>query len=148
MLRSLGAVLLLALVAGVDARAETESARFGVTAVVLEKVTLMVAEPAARLHVSEADVTRGFTDVSARYVVSSTADRGYLLRLAPRLGLARRIEVKGLATALDIRDLDVEIFQPRAMPARDIVVGYRILFADSVQPGDYDWPVHVTATPL
>lgn len=148
MLRSLGAFLLLALVAGAGVRAETESARFGVTANVVGTVTLSVADPTARLHVSEADVRRGFTDVSAHYVITSNADRGYMLHLAPRLGLAERIEVTGLETALVIRDLDVEVFQPSATPARDIVLGYRILFSNSAQPGDYDWPVHVAATPL
>lgn len=148
MLRSLGAFLLLALVVGAGVRAETESARFGVTARVLGNVTIMVADPAARLRVSDADVRRGFMDVSAHYAITSTADRGYLLRLAPRLGLAERIEVTGFATALVIRDLDVEVFQSRATAAGEIVLRYRILFLDSVQPGDYDWPVHVAATPL
>lgn len=148
MLRLLGRCLLLALVAGAGARAETSSARFGVTAIVVEKVTLSLADPDARLHVSAADVRRGYTDVSARYVITSTADRGYVLRLAPRLGLAEKIEVTGLASALVIRDLDVEVFQSLAVPSRDLVLDYRIVLADSVQPGDYDWPVHVAATPL
>jgi hypothetical protein len=148
MLRSLGAFLLLGLVAGAGARAEPASATFGVTATVLERVTLSAAGPVARLQVSEADVRRGFKDVSARYVITSTADPGYMLRLALRLGLARRIEVTGLATGLVLQDQDVEVFRPRAVADRDLVLGYRILLADSVQPGDYDWPVHVAATPL
>jgi hypothetical protein len=148
MLRSLGTFLLLGLVAGASARAETESETFGVTAIVLEKVALSIAGPVARFHVSETDVRRGFKDVRARYVIASTADRGYVLHLAPRLGLARRIEVSGLATLVVIQDQDVEVFQPRAVPARDLVLDYRVLLADTVRPGDYDWPVHVAATPL
>lgn len=150
MWRTLGALLLLALVAGagISARAETQSAQFGVTATVLGRVTLPVAGSADRLRVSAADVRRGFTDVSARYVISSTAGRGYVLRLAPRLGLAERIEVTGFATMVVIRDQDVEVFRARAAPAGDLVLGFRIVLADSAQPGDYDWPVHVAATSL
>lgn len=148
MLRSLGMFLLLALVAGAGARAETGQARFAVTATVLESVTVAVADPTARFSVSQADVRRGYKYVAARYVVESTAGRGYVLRLAPRLGLAERIEVTGLASVLVLRNQEIEVFQPCTGAARDLILGYRILLAASAQPGSYEWPVHVAAAPL
>lgn len=148
MLRSPGALLLLALVAGTGARADTEQASFGVIATVRETVTLAVAAESATFSVSAADVRRGYKDISARYVIESNAGRGYLLRLAPRLGLAERIEVAGPAGALVLRDHDVEIYRPRASHSRNLVLDYRVVLAANVQPGSYELPVHVVATPL
>jgi len=148
MLRSLGAVLLLALVAGTSARADTEQANFAVTATVRETVTLAVVARSAQLFVSDADVRRGYKDVSARYVIESNAGRGYLLRLAPRLGLAERVEVAGLASALVLRDHDVEIYRPRASHSRNLVLDYRVVLAADALPGSYELPVYVAATPL
>jgi len=148
MLRSLGAVLLLALVAGENALAETEQANFAVTATVRETVTLAVAAQSRQLAVSGADIRRGYKDVSARYVIESNARRGYLLRLAPRLGLAERIEIAGLSSALVLRDHDVEIYRAPTTHSRNLVLDYRVVLAADVVPGRYELPIHVVATPL
>jgi hypothetical protein len=148
MLRSLGCVLLLALMAGAAARADTEQARFAVTATIRERVAVAVATQPVRLSVSDADIRRGYKDISARYLVDSNAGRGYLLRLAPRLGLAERIEVAGLATPIVLRGDEVEIYRPQAAHERELVLDYRIVLAADVQPGSYELPVHVAASPF
>lgn len=148
MLRSLGAVLLLALVAGASARADTEQARFLVSATVPERVGLAAIEHPDRLVVSEDDVLRGYKDVSARYVVSQNTERGWVLQLSPRIGITQHVEVRGLSRDLVLGNESVEVYRPGTVAREDISLDYRLVLDADVQPGTYDMPVHVTATPL
>lgn len=144
----LALALALSLPAVHGAHADSEQARFTVAATVRERVTVAVAMQSPRLSVSDADIRRGYKDISARYRVDSNAGRGYLLRLAPRLGLAERIEVAGLAQPIVLRGDEVEIYRPRAAHQPELVLDYRIVLAADVQPGSYELPVHVAASPL
>jgi hypothetical protein len=148
MLRSLGAVLLLALVAGPRARADTEQAAFLVTAIVPERVALAKVEHPGRLAISAADVLRGYKDVSARYVVSQNTERGWVLQLSPRIGITQHVEVRGLSRDLVLGKESVEVYRPGTAAREDISLDYRLVLDADVQPGTYDMPVHVTATPL
>jgi len=148
MLRSLGAVLLLALVAGPSARADTDQASFLVTATVPERVALAKLEHPGRLSISTADVLRGYKDVSARYVVSQNTERGWVLQLSPRIGITQHVEVRGLSRDLVLGNESVEVYRPGTAAREDISLDYRLVLDADVQPGTYDMPVHVTATPL
>lgn len=148
MLRSLGAVLLLALLAGAEARAETRQAQFVVQVTVPARATLAAVEQPTRLDVSREDVERGYLEVSARYVVESNAPQGWLLHLSPRLGMTRHVEVRGLSDTLIVRDEDVEVFRPRTQEAERLELHYRFVLAPEARPGSYELPVHVAATPL
>ena len=148
MLRSLGALLLLAIVAGGDARADTRQAQFVVQAIVPARATLAAVDQPTRLDVSREDLDRGYLDVSVRYVVETNAPRGWLLRLSPRLGLTRHIEVRGLSHTVVVREEGVEVFRPRASETERLELDYRLVLAPGAQPGTYHMPVHVAATPL
>ena len=87
--------MLLAVLAGVDARADTRQAHFVVQVTVPARATIAAVEQPTRLDVSQEDVDRGYLEVSARYVVESNAPQGWLLSLAPRVGLTREVEVRG-----------------------------------------------------
>ena len=148
MLRSLGAVLLLALVAGPSARADTERAAFLVTATVPERVALAKIEHPSTLAISATDVLRGYKDVSARYVVSQNTERGWVLQLSPRIGITQHVEVRGLSRDLVLGNESVEVYRPGTTAREDISLEYRLVLDADVEPGTYDMPVHVTATPL
>lgn len=148
MLRSVGAVLLFALAAGAVAHAETQPARFMVTAVVRDRVSVEAVEQPRRFTLSETDVRRGYKDVSARYVVDSSANEGYLLQLSPRLGLTARVEVSGLSSALVLHQDSVEVYRPQVAEPQDLTLGFRFVLQPDAQPGTYDMPVHVSAIPL
>jgi len=148
MLRSLGALLMLALVAGTEARAGDGNTRIAVTATVLETVTLVTVGSPTPLTVSEAEIRRGYKDVSVRYLIKSNGGSGYVLRLAPRLGLAKEIEVGGLSNPLVLGDREIEVYRPRAAQEVELVLDYRIVLAACVRPGSYESPVYVAATPL
>jgi len=67
-----------------------------VSAVVPKRVTLTVLEQPVQLMLSAEDIERGYKDVAARYQVRHNDPNGYLLHLAPRIGLTRHVEVRGL----------------------------------------------------
>lgn len=148
MLRSLGSVLLFALVAGAGAHAETQRAGFLVSATVPERVVLEVVEQSLPFTVSEADIERGYKEVSARYVVTQNSERGWLLRLSPRLGLTRHVEVRGLGAEVVMRETSVVIFRRSAPGRENLSLDYRFVLDADARPGNYDLPVYVSATTL
>lgn len=148
MLRSLGSVLLFALVAGAGAHAETQRAGFLVAVTVPERVTLEAVAQPALLSVSAADIQRGYKQVSARYVVTQNSERGWLLRLSPRLGLTRHVEVRGLDADVVMGQDSVEIFRRSAPGREDFSLDFRFVLMPDAKPGSYDMPVELSATPL
>jgi len=147
MSRSIGALLLFAVAAGMPVHAQKQ-AQFVVRATVPVRVVLTALEHPAVLSVSAEDVARGYKDVTSRYRVESNAPGGWLLSLSRRLGVVQRIEVGGLATRLVLEDDGHEVFQPPAARSRDLTLEYRLILAPDTRPGRYAVPVHVSATAL
>jgi hypothetical protein len=148
MLRSLGAFLLLALVAGAGARADTEQARFLVSATVPERVVIESLGQSSRLVLTADDIRRGYKNVSARFLVSQNTERGWVLRLSPRIGITQQVKVSGLSTDVVLREETVEVYRPAAAGREEIALGFHMVLDADAQPGAYDMPVHVAATPL
>ena len=145
--RSMGVVALAALLAG-PALADQARARFTVSAVVPKRVTLTALEQPAQLMLSVEDIERGYKDVSARYQVRHNDPHGYLLHLAPRIGLTRQMEVRGLATEVQLGDAELAIRQASAGRLHDFELAFRFVLDPAARPGSYALPVHVTAAPL
>jgi hypothetical protein len=143
----MGVVALAALLAG-PALADQARARFTVSAVVPKRVTLTALEQPAQLTLSVEDIERGYKDVSARYQVRHNDSHGYLLHLAPRIGLTRHIEVRGLAAEVVLGDADLAIRQASAGRLHDFELAFRFVLDPAARPGSYALPVHVTAAPL
>jgi hypothetical protein len=147
MLRSLGAVLLFALLAGTPAYAQHQT-QFVVQVTVPARVTLAAIEQPTHLALSEQDIARGYKDVSARYVVDQNSDRGWLLRLSPRMGLTQRVEVRGLSATLVLQADSVEVYQPQASEPQSLDLDYRFVLAPDARPGSYQLPVQLSAALL
>jgi hypothetical protein len=143
----MGVVALAALLAG-PALADQAQARFTVSAVVPKRVTLTALEQPAQLMLSVEDIERGYKDVSVRYRVRHNDPSGYLLHLAPRIGLTRQVEVRGLASAVLLGDEDVAIRQVSTTRLHDFELAFRFVLDPAARPGSYALPVHVTAAPL
>jgi hypothetical protein len=140
--------LVAALAVGLPAQAGRSQAQFTVSAVVPAHVTLTALDQPSALEVSAADVERGYAEVAATYRVSHNDRRGYLLRLLPRQGLTRGIEVQGLATPLVLGDGPVEVFQREPPGSHQLAIAFRFLLDPAVLPGRYPLPVLVNAQPL
>jgi len=143
----MGFVALAVLLAG-PVLADQVRARFTVSAVVPKRVTLMALEQPAQLMLSVEDIERGYKDVSARYQVRHNNPHGYLLHLAPRIGLTRQIEVRGLAAEVVLGDADLAIRQAPAARLHDFELAFRFVLDPAARPGSYALPIHVTAAPL
>lgn len=148
MARSFVALVLATVAAGAAVGAESRQANFIVTVSVPARATLQAIEQPARLHISAEDVVRGFKDVSARYIVESNTADGWLLRFAPRLGVAAQVEVQGLQSPVVMRDEMVEVHRARAREPERLTLEYRFVLEPDAQPGSYELPIHVSATPL
>lgn len=123
-------------------------ASFVVSAFVPARASLEAVTGPVQLLVSEQDVARGYLEVAAVYRVRNNDPAGYLLRLDPRTGLTRSIEVSGLETQVVMRDELVEVYRACAGEPEDLTLEYRFVLEPDAQPGTYELPIHVSATPL
>jgi hypothetical protein len=130
------------------ALAGNDECTFTVSATVPAQASLTVLEEPPSLLLSSSDVARGYKEVAARYRINSNAPAGYLLRLVPRSGVARRIEVGGLADSVTVDDETVEIHQRPEHRSQEITLRLRFLLDASVPPGRYGLPLLVMAAPL
>lgn len=143
---ALGFVMALLMIG--EALAGHDESSFTVSATVPGLTRLTVLEEPAGLMLSADDVARGYKEVAARYRINCNATTGYLLRLVPRLGVARRIEVRGLPSSVTVERETVEIHQRPDHRSHEILLRLRFLLDSSVLPGRYGLPLLVTAVPL
>lgn len=113
-----------------------------VSVTVLAHASVETLDSAGGITVTEADLSRGYLDVSRTYRLRSNTPRGALLQLHPRLGLARQIDVTGFPSPLQIRDTSVELMQPATERMR---LSFRLWLQPEAVAGDYPLPVHLAA---
>jgi hypothetical protein len=152
MARALG-VLVLSLAAAPPAIAGQSRAGFAVSVRVPARATVTAVESPGALDISARDVERGYKEVATRYRVASTGARGYLLQLAPRIGLARRVEISGLGGEIVLGDTPLEIHRPAdgsVEPgcADEFALALRVVLDPAARPGRYPMPVQLAALPL
>jgi hypothetical protein len=147
MKRGIAALTLLVVVPMLADAGEVRS-QFAVSAVIPARVSLEAVSPTPALVVSAADFANGFLDFEATYRVRSNDPSGYLIRFAPRLGLATSIEVSGLGSQVRVGDDIVEVTQPAAPRPRDLHLRFRLRLDPAAVPGTYEVPVQVSATVL
>lgn len=148
MQRLLAVPIVVAWLAAASAHAEARHASFVVSVNVPARAELRAIDQPALIQVSEQDVTRGYKDVTARYRVESNTPRGWLLRLAPRLGVAQRVEVQGLSAPVVLAGDAVEVYRARALEPERLSLTYRLVLGQGTPPGTYQLPIHVSAMPL
>lgn len=146
-------VLLLSIAAALPAFAGQASASFTVSVRVLPSPTLSVIESASGVEISADDVARGHKQVAVRYRVTGTGLRGYLLQVAPKVGLVRRIEVGGPGTGTATGDIPLEIHRRAdgclaAGCVEEAALVLRLVLDPDARPGSYPLPVRLAALPL
>jgi hypothetical protein len=123
-------------------------AQFSVTAIVSPRASVEPLSQPAQLSISQVDVERGYVDVAAAYRVSSNDPSGYMVRLAPRVGLTRSVEVAGLSSPIVMTDQVVEVVQPAALRPQRLDLRFRLVLAENAVPGIYAMPVQLSAATL
>jgi hypothetical protein len=143
-----GVVVLLVATTPLVAGAGESRTHFSVTATVSPRASVEPLSQPSLLSISEVDVERGYVDVAAAYRVSSNDPSGYMVRLAPRIGLTRSVEVAGLATPIVMTDQSVEVIQPAALRPQRLDLRFRLLLDQNAVPGTYAMPVQVSVATL
>lgn len=140
--------LLVLLLAVAPAGARETSAGLTVSVSVAPRASLEAISLPGRLAVSNDDVARGYVDLVATCRVRSNDPRGYILRLVPRAGLTRSIEVRGLGEDLVLGDDSVEIHRPLAGQLQGLELAVRFVLDPRATAGTYAMPLHLdVATP-
>jgi hypothetical protein len=148
MRRCVFAALIVVSAMPVAAVAGEARAQFTVTAHVTPRASIESIVQPEQFAVSAEDVDRGYVDLAAVYRVSSNDPAGYLVRLVPRVGLTRAIEVNGFASPVIVRDDVVDVSQPAALRPQDLRLSLRLLLDAAAVPGTYEWPVQLAAYAL
>ena len=143
-----GVVVLLVATTPLAAGAGELRTQFSVTATVSPRASVEPLSQPAQLSISQVDVERGYVDVAAAYRVSSNDPSGYMVRLAPRIGLTRSVEVAGLSSPIVMTDQVVEVVQPAARRPQRLDLRFRLVLDESAVPGTYAMPVQLSVATL
>ena len=151
MARALG-VLVLSLAVALPAAGQAR-ASFVVSVRVPARASVTALESAVALYISAEDVARGYKELATRYRVISTGARGYLLQIAPRIGLARRVGISGLGGEIVLGDTPIEIHRPAAVCVDrgctdEFELALYVELDPATPPGRYPLPVQLAALPL
>jgi hypothetical protein len=122
-----------------------------VSAVVLPHVQLKVISQSSQLRVTQDDISRGYVDVpTATHIdVKSNSRDGYVLAFDNLAVQIKAVQISGLDGAVEIGSEGGTVVQrQRGQQAAPLKLGYRFIFANDMRPGDYPWPVTVSAHPL
>lgn len=133
--------------------ATADQAKVTVSATVLKHASLKVLAQPASIVITPEDVARGYVDVAApaQVAIKSNSPGGYMLEFANEGDFMRQIQVRGLATDLQLGVAGGAVMQPGAasgITRATLDLGFRFLLAQSARPGTYPWPVHLSVTPI
>ncbi|MGB5101936.1 MAG: hypothetical protein WBO04_01280 [Steroidobacteraceae bacterium] len=129
--------------AAVPAGARETPTGFTVSVSVAPRASLDVFGLPGRLPLSDEDVARGYLDFVATCRVRSNDPRGYILRLVPRTGPTRAIEVRGLGEDMVLGEDSVEIHRPAAGKSQALEFRVRLVLDPRATAGTYAMPLQL-----
>jgi hypothetical protein len=138
----------LLLTSALPAQARETSREFGVGAVVPPRASVAPIGLPSQLELTDADLKRGYKELTATWRVRANDRRGYLLTLKSRTGLAEHVEVGGLGRNVVLRQDAVTIHRPRIGPSEIVVLNFRFVLTVGAEAGTYPLPVEVDVSPL
>jgi hypothetical protein len=138
----------LLLAVALPAQGRETSREFRIGAVVLPRASVESVGFPARLELTDADVTRGYKELTATCRVRANDQRGYLLTLTPRTGLTGRIEVGGLNAYIVLGRDAVTVHRPRVGPVEMVALAIRVVLTAEAEAGSYPLPIQVDVSPV
>ena len=136
---------------GGDAVAGEKRAVFAVTTNVVAVTKVSTREQVPVLTITPADIQRGYVDAPDATLldVTSNSRTGYLLDFYAPASVFRAIRVKWGGTEAEIGSDGGTVAQRNPVPGKTTMrLSYRFLLAEGLLPGDYSWPLMVSARPL
>ena len=139
--------------AAVSLTAGARETKLVVTATVLKHASLQVVSQPGSVSVTTADIARGYVDVpvTAKIMVKSNTQDGYLLTFASQGNFFRHAMVRGLESEVQLGPDGGGVAQKatgRGMTRTDLDLGFRFMLSASAQQGVYAWPMRLSVTPL
>ena len=101
------------------------------------------------LTIADADVARGYVDVpaSTQMRIATNWRDGYLVTIVGRFEVVRSVRIVGMNSDFEI-DAQTRVASVR-VPARasetPLDLGYRFVLAPDARPGNYPWPIALSA---
>ena len=144
------AVLVLIAAARISpALAGSTTATLQVSVTVQARALLHVESAPAGLLLTEADVQRGYVELPAasRISVRTNSPTGYLLAFEITSGLIEEIQVRGLGAETYISSMGGWVAQPYTGAVTSAELSYRLVLSKDARPGEYPWPVTLSASP-
>lgn len=146
----LAAALVLALTLVAPTSASAASASVAVSAFVQPRAVVTVEAQPTSFAISEADVLRGYVDLpgASRIRVKTNSSGGYLLSLEIESECVTGVVLNGAGDPIQVTGGGGLVPRPYPGPAAVVSdLGYRFLLAADAKPGDYPWPVALSAMP-
>lgn len=126
-------------------------AAFPVTVTVMAVARMEILEQAPSLRITAADLRRGYVDISDATVltVKTNSPAGFALDVHTLAGLFTGIRLRYAGREVDLGAEGGSLTQRAAAAgARTLQLSYRFMLGDNLQPGDYPWPLMLSARPL
>jgi hypothetical protein len=132
-----------------DAAAGSFSTVVQVNAVVLARTQLTPLRQPAMLVVTEADIERGYVEVSGAslFEIWNNNPAGCVLTFAPSDFPFREVAVTVMGREVIINPMGGMVVVP-IKGKQQIALDYRFDLTSEAQPGTYAWPLSVSANPL
>jgi hypothetical protein len=147
-------VLIAATLAGslqaAEPRSGSASATLSVSATVVARAILTTTYQTPTVTVTQADIARGYVDVpeATRLQVRTNSVGGYLLAFESGQPFFTEVQVSGAGARVSLASGNGWVLEPFAGTSIAMELSYRFVLAPGVQPGEYAWPLDVTARTL
>jgi hypothetical protein len=118
---------------------------------VLPVIKLEVQQQVAQLSISRTDIERGYVDVPAasKIEVRSNSKNGFTLAFNTMVGMFQGVQVTGLGSLVELgTDGGSVAHRTNSRGPVALLLGYRFVLAKGIQPGNYAWPIALSAQPL
>ncbi len=135
------------------AQAADGTAQVGVGATVLKHVSLRVLQLPDTIQITEADIARGYVDVStpSRLEIRSNSTAGFMLSIDSQADFARGTEVRGSGDTAALGRfggvLSVKGGDAGGMHTTPVELSFRVLLSNEARPGQHAWPLQISVMP-
>jgi hypothetical protein len=134
------------------AYADNRSNTMAVSAFVMQNTRLHVLSQATQLTITEANIERGYIDVPAasQIEVKSNSRDGFALVFNSMSDLFEAVQITGLGPTVELGTEGGTVVQRRNAQQQSVLLqlGYRFIFSKKVRPGNYAWPIALSARAL
>jgi len=131
--------------------AAQESAAMSVSVTVVAHAKIQTEFQATQLNVSEADVARGYVDITgaSRFSISTNSHSGYIINFNPVSNIFESVQITGLGSLVQLSADGGSVVQRTPMiKNKSHELSFRFNLNQDVKPGSYPWPLLLSVRAL